>query len=145
MQYDASMYWQADSSLRADVVSAIGDWTTEIPELTWIERPSDYDIDIKLGGCPGSPSFLGCVTAYSFSSDFRADANYQSDAEVWIQDRSDWGVSGRQAVIAHELGHLYGLHEGYNDSAGISCNDSRTSIMDAMKRDANNKLVHCDA
>ena len=29
MQYDSSMYWQADSSLRAEVVNAISSWATE--------------------------------------------------------------------------------------------------------------------
>ena len=52
VQYDANMYWKADSPLRSDVMSAIDDWTAEIPELTWIERPSDYDIEFKLGDCP---------------------------------------------------------------------------------------------
>ena len=33
VQYDANMYWKADSPLRSDVMSAIDDWTAEIPEL----------------------------------------------------------------------------------------------------------------
>ena len=143
VQYDANMYWKADSPLRSDVMSAIDDWTAEIPELTWIERPSDYDIEFKLGDCPFSSSAPACVHGRTFSNDCWADANYQDTAQVWVQDRSDWGVGSRQAAISHELGHLYALHEGYNDSSR-TCNGSRTTIMDGMKRNANNKIVHCD-
>ena len=130
--------------MRNDVVSSIGNWTTSIPELTWAERPSDYDIEFKLGDCPDNSDFFGCVADRSFSNDSRADANYQDTAVVWIQDRSDWGVGGRQSVIAHELGHLYGMHEAYIENANNPCNSARTSIMDGVTTDANNKIVHCD-
>ena len=63
VQYDANMYWKADSPLRSDVMSAIDDWTAEIPELTWIERPSDYDIEFKLGDCPFSSSSIAWATS----------------------------------------------------------------------------------
>ena len=110
VQYDASMYWKANDSVRPDVLSTISDWTGKVSELTWIESTSDYDIEFKLGNCPGYPALLGCVTAYTFSNDFLADANYQDTADVWVQDRTDWGANGQRSVIAHELGHLYGLH-----------------------------------
>lgn len=125
--------WWADPnnpSFKADVVTALGNWTTPIPQLLWQEKPtpdpSETGVVFKIDHCAfNSLSCAPVTNAHNYSP---LNASYWWRAEVKIDPDHDYGSGARAAAITHELGHLYGLHERYIAWSG--CNAGELTILD---------------
>lgn len=139
-----SLWWWADSSLHSDVNTIKNNWTAAVPELTWFEVTSETSADVtfKSGTCPGGAPACNSTTSYFYDSD--RDASYWQKSTIYIDNNHDWTAAGKRGALAHEVGHLYGLHEQYLDSSGGGCNNSDTTIMDGGTLDGSGKIIHCD-
>lgn len=136
------IYWWADAALHSDAASGIASWTTLVPELEYTEVPLEITADVvfKAGTCwDGSPA-CRVTTGYYYEGD--RDASYWSQATIFIDFSFNWTADGRKSAVAHEMGHLYGLHERYIDPRG-ACNNSDYTIMDGLQL-ISGYVVHCD-
>ncbi len=158
--------WHAEPAVRDLFVEALANWTNAIPQLRWREVESSADADVyvySLNICrsPGAAGFFevmdfvppGPSVPSGWHTDNARSANYWKKAGLCLrsihpQNRADDYLL---SVMAHEIGHAYGLHEAYIDNPPTTnpCNNSVTSIMDAghSKLDitsVSRKWTHCD-
>lgn len=138
-------YWWADPNADGgqfiqQVRTAVDNWKAKFTEgyeqrLPLSETSSQSLSDIRFwlapGLCGGSP---GCfaVSAYENRSPPNGDekASYMKTVEVYLNSSIGWLSSGyRTKTIAHELGHIYGLGEVYDEDTN-ACDPDVTSIMD---------------
>ena len=136
------LYWWADAALRTDAVSAISSWTAIVPEMEYLEVSAEVTADVvfKAGSCPNSAPACSYNTDHYFESD--RDASYWIKNTINVDFSENWSADGRRAAVAHELGHIYGLHERYQETPQ-DCNASETTIMDALV-EVSGYLFHCD-
>ncbi len=140
-----SLWWWADSSLHSDVTIVRNNWTAAVPELTWYEASSESTADVafKSGVCPLGAPACNVTTSYFYDSD--RDASYWQESTIYIDlNNHDWTAAGKRGALAHETGHLYGLHERYLHGSGAVCNDSEITIMDGAILNSDGKIVLCD-
>lgn len=144
----------SDPDFATHVNLARNAWSGNMPELTWAANQTSEalaNIRFRYEPCPSSPTALGCAPISEFENRPTENASYVRRQTVYINPNPitgnppgdpDWTPQGRVGTIAHELGHVYGLHEGYIDPGG-GCWDYTVSVMDAG-RTANGLIEHCD-
>lgn len=132
--------WRATSRLRSDVRAVIGKFKTgNLSDLRWTyTEGQDWDIDFFEGTCRGDDA-RALFTEWEPDSD--RNARYIEKVRVCVNRSVNWATDARQATIAHEIGHFYGLDEQYidQDTDGDgqpenTCNPSKSkTIMDGNK------------
>ena len=141
---NTGIVWNAPSAIENDVAESLGNWEGAFEELGWATSTSDVNVTFVHQDC-------GRRRAGWFGpTDWRrvGDANYLDKATICISSTMQFsdtaGHNGRVAVIAHEMGHVYGLEERYRHGRG--CNPGETSIMDAVRQASatTTALRHCD-
>lgn len=61
------------------------------------------------------------------------NAYYDKNSNIFILDTTTWMYPEvRITVIAHEIGHIYSLHEQYLEDAELVCNNDVRSVMDGF-------------
>lgn len=123
------MWWEAEPSLHAEASLVIANWMNAIPQLYWMENTNpDYMIRTSADSteCLGG---LGCHRVLQWEEWAVEDAAYILKGEIIIitnPPRQYAATAGISGLLAHELGHAYGLHERYLDRQGESgCNPQR--------------------
>lgn len=130
--YDGWLYWCSPSNswFQAEIIDK---WEPAFPGGTvdWTANCSIPDVSFQYyySGtiCPNGPSGTagGACTFYDWAYNTARNGSYITGADVWINEK-DWNFtsSGKAAVVAHEVGHIYGLAENYfDDGEQTGCND----------------------
>lgn len=157
-------WWIAPSSdpdFRNQVVAAMGFWSMNVPGLHYTanEAPDALGANIRFfyeTGCPNPPGswVLGVNDPDGWIN--RPPNGPENASYIWRTNicinpnpnpgnppgNSDWTAVGRTAIISHELGHSYGLHEQY--IPGGQCWPYTTSVMDTARLNANVQFEPCD-
>ena len=104
--------------------TAINNWTSQISQLKWeeteVESNADLFVRFKNKCSLGSAFFLPLIwDEGGWHSDVVRHANYWQKAEICFPTGKFGGESDtfKIAVLAHEIGHAYGLPESYKDSS----------------------------
>ena len=159
MDEDTPLTWKADTRLRSLVVKVLGTWTTSIPELEWQEVAANAEADVTIfraSACGRYPTTIGHFRVdigHGWHADRLRRANYWREADICIKDipAAERTTRFLEAVLAHEIGHAYGLGEVYIDyrsTSGSICNSSVFSVMDGGTRKVEGgirKSTECDA
>ena len=153
--------WKSDALIRNDVVKAIGNWKKHsgISSLGWTEG-SDWNVRFEHKDCgrhvngDSIPAFIESPTEDYWEPlvghGNSLAANYLKKADICISNTVRFQNSSsmipiihnaRLAAITHEIGHVYGLAERYNEYTGQCGSDK--SIMDGG-RDWSVVILHCD-
>ena len=145
----AAIAWKSDDEIKDDVKKAIKGWTRhdDIDELGWVEGDdANWDVWFR-NGCPDIASANPPVAEIYFSPDDYwvstpthgdTTTRYLTRAQVCVNPNAGLLVNNdynrRLAAISHEIGHVYGLADRYDNSLlNPPCNDEETTIMDAAK------------
>ena len=125
-----------------DAFDAVSAWAAAVPELKYTQVAFEASADIVfkntlLHGCTG---LSACTDFVDWDYDNHRRASILLKVEIGIDLTLHWSSDGIKAVLVHELGHVYGLHERYVEAGG-PCNTTEVSIMDAV---TGNPVVHCD-
>lgn len=145
--FNEATYWSADANVDSDATAVVNAWAAAIAPLRWNKVPgsstSDYLFREDASVCGGVPGCHRVTLWYAWPP---YDANFIQRGEIIIDPTFTYApTAGRKGLLAHEVGHVYGLHERYLDSLGQSgCNSSETTVMDDMHLNVLNQLVHCD-
>lgn len=146
---NAPMKWWSEPALRDRVIVALAMWTNgvqyRIPGLNFVEVLDPEEANVGFENDPEITTLYN-VVAVAFEPDY---TTFQYDsvtaAWYWTNTRvainlqfergwtSDIEISG---ILAHEIGHLLGLDEGYVlDESGTftGCNPDVLSIMDGTQ------------
>jgi len=127
---NTNMRWHADAQIHDAVSTALQNWHNAVPELTFQEVAQGQDVDFFVAELdPWGVNVDGMTVFTNFTYAATPDASYWTHAQIFI-DQGQWNQQGLIGCIAHEIGHLLGLHERYG--AGGVCNAVETTIMDAM-------------
>jgi len=125
--------------------AAIADWNTafSVPGGAPLVENCAWQVGFR----PHYPEYPcesgahGC-TRYEWGSAERG-GYYITAAHIWLDTwRTDWNANGWRAMVAHELGHVFGLDERYFDDGTqplFTCNNNETTIMDTAY-----STGHCD-
>lgn len=135
------VYWWADPSADwgtfiEQVRTATTNWENSIPQLGLMEVGTSTPADIRFWLSP-DPCGVGTPACYISSSyenrsppNGNENASYRKSAEIYINSNTNWlQPQYRTVAIAHELGHIYGPGEAYNEDTG-ACDPDVSSIMD---------------
>lgn len=146
-QGSATKWWvdpAAGSQFASDVQAAIDNWESEFLEdstqrLPWEKTTIEADAHVKFRfattpcgyiGATGCTNLVGVV--YRTPPNGNENAYYAAKWDVFIKDPAPWAAPlVRRSVIAHEVGHVYGLNDQYVDSGTEDCNWDVNSVMDA--------------
>ncbi|MDA1095823.1 MAG: hypothetical protein O3B84_01000 [Chloroflexi bacterium] len=123
--------WSADSQVQADAATVVSNWEASIPKLAF-QQASPSDINFARAECE-APAAKGCIEITHYYYETTSNANYFDTAALYVDD-SEWPTltpTERRQVLAHELGHFYGLHERYIESP-FACNGGEYTVMDAL-------------
>ena len=132
------LYWHATSTeLINYTTTATNNWMNAVPELSFSRtiQKSAADFSLVYSVCDfnsrGTVNFKDNDGGV-WEDDTTRGARYWKTIEICINNTSLYSPADSVvAVIAHELGHLYGLHEQYNDEVSPPvCNPSQVSIRD---------------
>jgi hypothetical protein len=159
---NSHLCWWAEDGLKDDVRQAISNWQSKEPSLCsgWrtpapncllieVGAPSDADVTFTFHThmFPAvGQTWLGNGNGHC-TPDTYLRACYWDRAEVWIQPTSEdiynYAPGTRVAIIAHEIGHLFGLGERYTlNVLGQGACGADYSIMDGLTVDRG--IVPCD-
>ncbi|MBM3156158.1 MAG: hypothetical protein FJ004_02605 [Chloroflexi bacterium] len=128
--------WKAEAQIRDAVNAAFQNWHNAVPELTFQEVAQGQDMEFFVAELdPWDPNANGMTIFTNFTYVATPNASYWTNAQILI-DPGQWNQQALIGCIAHEIGHLLGLHERY----GAACNAVEVTIMDAML----GKLQTCD-
>lgn len=69
-------------------------------------------------------------------NDTTRGANFTTKASIGLNTSLVTDTNTKKSVLAHEIGHYIGLHEGYVEDqfttgSGVECNNNRYTVMDA--------------
>lgn len=150
--------WYADGGLYSEALNAIDLWraSTAMPDMLWEYWPAEATADLHFysGTHPDALDALGYTVPVTYvnrdpngTPPYPENASYLGIMNIWINPNppNPWTSESRQAQIAHEIGHLFGLNEKYiqRPDGQADCNNTELSIMDAVIAEAN-PMVHCD-
>lgn len=93
----------------------------------------------------GTGDGIGCFAITQWGTNYGLDIHWWYKAYIKIDISSGnyaWTDEGKRKTLVHELGHVWGLGEQYTASG--TCNSNSYSIMDASKKDSQNRLIPCD-
>lgn len=143
----SSVTWKAESALRPYVVSAINKWQSIMPSQPWVEVSGSATVEFKNNTSPCPPGAPGCLDVTSWVSIYVNGSPTPSYNWIWRANvhavfNGTFTEDAKTATIAHEIGHLYGLHERYISGPPVSCG-SDVSIMDALAFNGTT-TIHCD-
>lgn len=127
----STAFYSVTSNIQVDVDQVVANYNSAFSYSglqLYKTSPADVVFDENIIACGGGAA--GCFDATSFVP--YGDAYWPQSAAIHIDlalppDR-------RRAVIAHEIGHLYGLDEGYfkNDGYVLCKKSPPSSVMDAL-------------
>ena len=149
--------WAVDTDateIVAPIRTAVSGWSTRVSGLDWV-KGGDANVNFiySESNCDTSAARYNMK---DWHKDQIREASYWVTADICINDEVEWVNNDAMiSAIAHELGHMYGLHEAYRDStptpaagtpsptpAANQCNHDITSIMDAHVGRLGSE--HCD-
>ena len=110
----SSLWWWAESDLLANTQTAVNNWQSATG-LPFYKAPSQATADLTVVEDNSLEAF-GIVELTEVAADPGRNANYTYRALATIRNDGEKPVGGWQATIAHEIGHVIGLHEAYEDS-----------------------------
>lgn len=137
------LYWwtYTPAGIKTDIETVTGNWQVAIPYLPFAEATAPYLAKLTFDYAPnpcGDPSVLGCHKFNSATTIYGGDyaASYWNLALIAINmnEVTSAGPKAR-AVVAHELGHHYGLDERYTrDILGwnVVCNGYEGTLMNTI-------------
>lgn len=139
--------WYATSSIRTFAQSAINSWKTtgSAPPWThnWSEINSkgstqldlrfiDVDSDSSYGQC-SNPAAVACFSVSNYVRDGTRGVYYWNKALIRVKFSKLTGAtvtnSVKQAIVSHELGHVFGLADRYASSGGCQ-SPTETTVME---------------
>ena len=94
------------------------------------------------GAWPCGDGWACTVRLFDPEIDPHRQAYYVGSTEIWIDDNFSYTTAGYQYVASHELGHVFGLDEGYIEP-GYGCNSALTTVMDMGVRNGNQITGAC--
>lgn len=124
----ALKYYVLQEGIKEDVAAVFSNWYAAIT-LPYQETTNIGEADLffaELVDPCGRTDWDACFNPYDFTYREPQKASYTAKAQIHIRQ----GITFRRAAIAHELGHLYGLHERYIDQPTVASNPSELSVMD---------------
>lgn len=144
--YTLDWYCNPDPTYHACVEQAITNWENAFPQTQWAEtlNPAEADVQFLLVDTSQLPD--GPTPAYAFHHGWYDDelryASFWDKAEVGVDPINFLWASADvlTGAIAHEIGHLFGLHDRYymwQPEPGVpdppilsACNPDEVTIMD---------------
>lgn len=140
------VYWWAETDLRDEAEEALENWMDEIPDLIWEEKQSEQDAHVVFLDHDVPANFgPAAINMAWWVDDSYKNASYWLKAEIWL-DHDDYTWDSDDAkgqAMAHEIGHLYGLHDRYRTNP-VACNPNDDTVMDAMTGTGTTVTHQCD-
>jgi len=126
--------WCSDNN--AFYGSVIEVWEQVLPGQQWAEDCGAPDVRIQsdYSGYRCESWQAACLRLDREEYDTDRQSEYVVGASIWLNEglydfTSDWRV----AAVAHEVGHVYGLHDRYDDvNHTFWCNAGDNSIMEGL-------------
>ena len=142
------LWYASDTTLRRYVTTAMANWEAAVSELKWQRATSESQADVvfQYKTCRENARGLFIFRdseGAEWEADTTRDARYWTKLIICINNTSYYNPDDAiVSAIAHEVGHLYGLHEQYIDNVDPpACNDNKVSIMDRLVYGGGE---HCD-
>lgn len=122
--------YTAPSSFSTNVSSAVTNWNNNIPSAVKLSSGGS-DLTFSSGTLTCSSTALGCFVLNTAYNDTDRGANFTLTASIGL-NTSSAASSKWTSILAHEIGHYIGFHEGYVEGTSVTCNSSRSTVMDAV-------------
>lgn len=140
------------STERQATFDAIADWESQfafpfgefLHECGPAQRLDVVD-NIGWSGYNCTPGAVACVEPF-WAYDSGRQGYYLNTVRIWV-NRAGYGFNynGMRSVIAHELGHVYGLNDAYLHNPFGACNNNILSIMDGPVIATGTVVGGCDS
>ncbi len=122
-------------------LAAIADWETVLPQTEFTPGCTGSNLLLiqwaSVSGVPDecNPIAAACAHWEKHSDAERGGKYTGTESFIWLNDVGyRFTDAGLRYLVAHELGHVFGLHEAYlydtGPPEGYECNDPVDSIMD---------------